>query len=101
MGVFDGMEHKFTVVKTEDIKGILTLEEQAELSRLLRKIDEKRFRMGRSINVYLVINIDEPYAPDVVEIMKANGHWGTHDPNQVEAIFDGNTLKLPAYNLGD
>ncbi len=25
---------------------------------------------------YIVINTDEPYAPEVIEIMKRYGHWG-------------------------
>lgn len=27
-------------------------------------------------NSYLVINQDEPYAAEVIEIMKRHGHWG-------------------------
>jgi len=26
-------------------------------------------------NEYLVINTDEPYAEEIIEILKRNGHW--------------------------
>jgi len=103
MGVFDGMQNKFTVVKNQDIQELLEPAEQCEMQRMLRKIDDARFRRGKNINVYLVVNIDEPYAPEVAEIMKDHGHWETTSSgqSQVELIFEGNKLVIPAYTMGD
>jgi len=103
MGVFDGMQNKFTVVKNQDIQGLLEPAEQWEMQRMLRKIDDARFRRGKNINVYMVINIDEPYAPEVAGIMKGHGHWDApnSDPNQIEAVFEGNILTLPMRHIGD
>ena len=102
MGVFDGIDRKFTVLKNEDVEKYLNEADRSELSRILWKMDELRLRENKSINVYLVVNIDEPYAPDVVEVMKANGHWNTlNDPNQVEAIIADDQLQIPVYEMGD
>lgn len=27
-------------------------------------------------NSYVVVNTDEPYVDNIIEIMKKNGHWG-------------------------
>jgi len=41
-----------------------------------------KIQMGRKLagkpsdNFYLVVNTDEPYAEQIIEIMKANGHYG-------------------------
>lgn len=102
MGVFDGIVRKFTVLKNEDIEKYLDEADRSELSRILWKVDELRLRENKSINVYLVVNIDEPYAPNVVELMKANGQWGIeHDPNQVEALITDGVLQIPSYNISD
>jgi hypothetical protein len=63
--------NKFTVIKNSD----LTEEQHWVLANIVREI-AKRQEEGRQFNNhYLVINLDEPYADDVKEIMKNNGHW--------------------------
>jgi hypothetical protein len=101
MNVFEGMEQKFTVVKNEDIQNHLTESERQQLNQLLWKVDQSRFHAGKSVNVYLVVNIDEPYAPDVVSILKDYGHWGSGDPNQLEASIVNDQLMLPTFEMGD
>lgn len=69
--------NKFIVFKREDVAkytGNLTwnvLLNSAELIENGRERDGKK----RS-NEYIVINTDEPYANEVIEILKKHGHWG-------------------------
>lgn len=71
------MKKKFLVVKQEDILNHLNGFEQKELARLMGKIQMGRKLAGKpSDNFYLVVNTDEPYAEQIIEIMKANGHYG-------------------------
>lgn len=67
---------KHVVVKIEDIFEHLNPTEREILLMLLNKIEEERIMNGKKINEYLVINTDETYAEQVVNILKANGHWG-------------------------
>lgn len=70
------MEYKYAVVKIEDIDKLLDTEEKQSLYRLLNRISDSREAAGKKINHYLVVNTDEPYANDVINILKENGHWG-------------------------
>jgi len=46
------------------------------LSRILKNIRVSRIKFNKKpSNQYLVINIDEPYAGEVIEILKKNRHW--------------------------
>lgn len=68
---------KFIVLKVEDIDKYTGSIIKAALLKadLLIKSGRERDRKKKD-NTYLVINTDEPYAPEVVEILKRNGHWG-------------------------
>ncbi len=92
-----GMEIKFTVVKNEDVEKHLDDSDKSELSRILWKIEQGRYEEGKeATNTYLVINVDEPYTHEIINIMKANGHWGSvNDPNQLAAEIVDNSLVLP------
>lgn len=50
------------------------MEEQVVLSRILDKISKAREAIGKKDNTYLVVNIDEPYAYKVAELMEQYGH---------------------------
>ncbi|WP_018306316.1 hypothetical protein [Desulfitobacterium hafniense] len=77
MSEFEGMQEKFLVLKVDDIKGYATKSQKRELTGLMNRIEWMRKSAGKSVgNKYLVINTDEPYAPEVVDIMKRHGHWG-------------------------
>ncbi|WP_315793221.1 hypothetical protein [Paenibacillus sp. BIC5C1] len=91
------MQIKFTVIKNEDIEKHLNELDKSELSSLLWKIQQLRLLEGKAaLNTYLVVNTDEEYATDIVRILQENGHWGpTHDPNQTEFRFVGDTMELP------
>ncbi|WP_229716811.1 hypothetical protein [Paenibacillus aceti] len=87
---------KFTVIKNEDVDKYLDDRDRSELSRILWKIEQGRYEEGKdAANTYLVVNTDEPYAPEVIAIMKDHGHWGfSEDPNQVTAQIENDTLVL-------
>lgn len=71
-----GMKIKFTVLKNEDL-GKLPFEQKANLSEIQEMVMRNRISEGkRGVPRYLVINTDEPYADEVIEILKRNGHWG-------------------------
>lgn len=68
---------KFTVIKNADIEEYLSKPKQTQLLQLLTTINNGRILDLKSIdNEYLVINRNESYADEVIEIMKRHGHWG-------------------------
>lgn len=72
-----GAERKFIVLKIEDINDALNGDEIEEFTKLCNKVSEHRLQKCKTPgNKYIVANVDEPYALDIIEIMKANGHWG-------------------------
>ncbi len=74
--IFEGMKEKFYVVKKDDVRKYLNYNGQTAFYSCLETIADGRSIDGKKYNKYLVINIDEPYAPEIVEILKKNGHWG-------------------------
>lgn len=75
MADLKGIRMKFAVVKYSDASH-LNETEQMQLTDLLQKIEHGRRSEGKNDNTYLVINTDEAYADEVIEIMKRHGHWG-------------------------
>jgi len=72
-----GKLDKFAVLKTDDIKKYLSESEARRLWETFDTIGDRRQLDGKKRgNLYLVINVDEPYAPEIIEILKRNGHWG-------------------------
>jgi hypothetical protein len=72
------MKMKFIVHKIEDVQNYLSTNQRAQLGVIGATIDSRRIEEGKppaSNNTYIVINTDEPYAPDVVDILKRHGHW--------------------------
>ena len=68
---------KFTVIKNEDIIKYLSGRLEAFIIIAEIAIAEGRRKEGKKDdNEYLVINTDEPYAQEVINILKRNGHWG-------------------------
>jgi len=79
MANIEGMANKFIVVKRTDVSEFLppVLEDQFE--DILRAIDVNQVVQQvtpASTKTYLVINTDEPYADEVIAILKRHGHWG-------------------------
>ncbi|NEW05931.1 hypothetical protein GK047_07900 [Paenibacillus sp. SYP-B3998] len=67
---------KFAVMKNYDIQRYLTDEKRSELHGAFEEIAINRHAEGKKPNRYIVINTDEPYADEVIEMMKRHGHWG-------------------------
>lgn len=75
MANLEGIIREYTVFKNEDLKKLpLTIQTQIQLAGDM--IVHNRIGEGKSENMYLVINTDEPYANEVIEILKLHGHWG-------------------------
>ncbi len=83
MANIEGMQNKFVVIKRTDVSNFLPPHQQEQLQEILKAIDINRIiGMGdpASINSYLVINTDESYAEDVIDVLKMNGHWESPGP---------------------
>ncbi|WP_370225269.1 hypothetical protein [Cytobacillus sp.] len=76
MANLEGMKMKFTVLKNDDINRYLDEKAKIELSASTAAIQQLRAIEGKKENTYLVINTDEPYANEIIAIMKSHGHWG-------------------------
>ena len=78
--VLEGKEHKYTVIKIADLvkyNSEFNLNEVAPLlDSLLGNIEAGREKDGKKpFNSYVVINTDEPWIDEIVEVMKRNGAW--------------------------
>ena len=78
--VLDGRERRYTILNLRDYNKYITDDldrnffEDA-LNDVLEQIEAGRIKDGKEpFNCYLVINLDEPYVNEVIEIMKRNGH---------------------------
>ncbi len=68
-------EDKFFVLKYKDIRFALTENQQMEFEDLVNKINQyRKFKHKKIDNKYLIINVDEPYAYEVADIMAKHGH---------------------------
>jgi len=76
------------VIKKDDVEKYLSLESENKLNNILKEIECARWLMGKkSDNKYLVINVDEPYAPEIIQILKKNGHWDLEESESVTCKF--------------
>lgn len=77
MSNIDGMNKKFVVFKKEDIYKYLDGDEYEDFLGIQDTVYLGLLRDKKNTDkTYLVINTDEPYADEVIEIMKRHGHWG-------------------------
>ncbi|MBD7937159.1 hypothetical protein H9655_08955 [Cytobacillus sp. Sa5YUA1] len=72
------MKMKFTVIKNDDLDTLYLTQPQVhrDFERGLEYVSKIRQQEGKDDNKYLVINADEPYAGEVIEILKRHNHWG-------------------------
>lgn len=76
---------KFTVIKNEDVEKYLALEDAKELKALIRRLYvSRKCNSAKKDNNYLVINTDESYAQEVIEIMKYHGHCSENNMKEHE-----------------
>lgn len=78
--VLEGKEQKYTVIKIADLakyNSEFDLNEVAPLlDSLLGNIEAGREKDGKKpFNFYVVINTDEPWIDEIIEVMKRNGAW--------------------------
>ena len=68
--------NKYIVIKQDDMVKHASEQDSIDLARILKTIRISRHKFNKPTdNKYLVINIDEDYAKDVIEILKKNNHW--------------------------
>lgn len=78
--VLEGKERRYTVINEYDVEKYLSIGEQQDLAimldRMLGNIENGREKDGKKpFNSYIVINTDEPYIDEIVDVMKRNGHF--------------------------
>lgn len=76
-----GWYPKFQVFKTSDIEQYLNILQKHQFVDMQDDIAKRRKQDGLPYHDYLVINMDEPYAAEVIEIMKKHGAF-KEEPNE-------------------
>lgn len=71
-----GAKLQHTVFKLEDIEKYLTHIEKQVLELISQRISIGRLQDNKSDNEYFVINTDESYSGEIIEVLKRHGHWG-------------------------
>lgn len=79
--VLEGRERRYTIINEHDLNKYVNEDDRDDLNRELsyvqRKIEEAREEEGKvPYNSYIIINTDEPYVDEIIEVMKRHGHWG-------------------------
>lgn len=77
----EGFERKFTIINERDFRKYVPEPIKENFGMVFNDvadwIEAGREEEGKEpYNSYVVINLDEPYISEVVEILKRNGHWG-------------------------
>lgn len=77
----EGFKRRFTIINESDFEKYVpeSCKEsfQKEFDRVATCIEDGRIADGKQpYNNYLIINLDEPYTDQIIEIMKRHGHWG-------------------------
>ena len=68
--------NKYFIIKQEDMIKHTSEQDRIDLARILKNIRVSRYKFNKNTgNKYLVINVDENYAKDVVDILRQNNHW--------------------------
>lgn len=76
-----GFKRRFTIINEADVNKYLTTAQRDVLNDTLN-LAFHEIELGRQLegkkpfNNYIVINLDEPYVDEIIEIMKRHGHWG-------------------------
>lgn len=78
--VLEGKERRYTIINHKDLEKYVDVFTQNELAISLDNvqgnIEHGRGKDGKKpYNTYIVINTDEPYVDEIIEIMKRHGHW--------------------------
>ncbi len=73
-------QKEFLVMKYSDIDAYLNQSDIEEFNNLLEEVEEGMLFDNRKKHNYMVINTDEPYADEIIAILKRHGHWGSPEP---------------------
>ncbi|PGX99898.1 hypothetical protein COE15_14575 [Bacillus cereus] len=78
--VLEGRERRYTVINERDLEKYVDLSKREEFRQTLDEVlgDIEDGRMcddKKAYNSYIVINTDEPYISEIVEVMKRYGHF--------------------------
>ncbi|WNF36437.1 hypothetical protein RJD24_18745 [Bacillaceae bacterium IKA-2] len=78
--ILEGRERKYTILNEKDIEKYGDKREVEKMNRAIENviidIEIGRVKDGKQpFNSYIVINVDEPYVNEIVEIMKRHGHF--------------------------
>lgn len=65
-----------TVIKNADLAKYHTQQTVEFIDRAGKSINEHRAAEGLPINQYVVINTDEPFIDEIIDVLKRNGKWG-------------------------
>jgi hypothetical protein len=79
MSDLDKLQCKYLVLKWKDIDISFgySHDHRSQLNDLIERVEEYREDIGKpATNKYIVINTDEPYIQEIIDIMKKHGHWG-------------------------
>lgn len=68
------MKTKYTVLKNDDLNKYHTASTIEFIEKAGDAINERRISEGKNVNTYIVINTDEPFVNEVIDILKRNGH---------------------------
>lgn len=65
---------KYFVIKKDELSRYTHRFSREAVETAVKLIELSRAEKGKKPNSYIVINRDEPYADQVIEIMKQHGH---------------------------
>lgn len=76
----EGRKRRYTVINERDMKKYVPEKAESdfqyEFNNICDLIEEGRCKDGKQrYNSYIVINVDEPYVDEIIEVMKRHGHW--------------------------
>ncbi|WP_102274074.1 hypothetical protein [Cytobacillus massiliigabonensis] len=79
--VKEGFERRFTVINERDFEKYVPRRSKEDFriqfNNVAGWIEYGREKEGKyPFNNYVVINLDEPYIGEVIEILKRHDHWG-------------------------
>jgi hypothetical protein len=79
--VIEGFERRFTVINERDFERYVPYpvkeDFQIKFNNVAAWIEDGRTKEGKQpFNSYVVINLNEPYINEIIEIMKRHRHWG-------------------------
>jgi len=68
--------NKYIIIKQDDLYRYTSQQDQIDLARILKAIRDGRIKEKKNTgNKYLVVNTDEDYAEDVIDILRKNNYW--------------------------